>query len=124
MVARTRALTWRHLVYLTDAELEQLDVALVHLLCTEGLPRTESLDIPVILAWIDQMTEAVQRLTEKLLPRLGSLSDEVRHSEAKFRMACLVSVLQRDFGITTDNRLNENPNFSDSRYLFLHGLFE
>src|SRR5207249_451970 len=58
------------------------------------------------------------------LLRRESLPDEVRHSEAVFRMGCLVSVVQRDFGITTDNRLNENSNFSDSRYVFLHGIFE
>ena len=131
MFTPTRNSTWRDLVRLSDPELAQLDIASVHLLCADGLPSgaygqppMTSLGIPRILAWIDTMTEAVRQLTDALYPRRGSLPEEFRRSEAIFRMACLVSVVRRDFGIHGDNRLNQNPNFSDSRYLFLHGIYE
>lgn len=126
MLAQTQPLIWQDLVQLSDAELQQLDVALVHLLCAYGLPRTESLNIPAILGWIDTIAQAVREFTDKALSRRESLAEaeKVRHSEGVFRMACLVSVVQRDFGITTDNRLNKWPDFSDSRYVFLHGLVE
>src|SRR5258708_5680757 len=39
-------------------------------------------------------------------------------------MLCLMTVLQRDLGVRTDSKLNDNPDFSDSRDLFIHGIFQ
>jgi Transglutaminase-like superfamily len=119
-----RVVSWRELVHLSDVELERLDVALVHLLCAEGLPNTESLDIPGILASLDRLAEAVRQYTARVRHRFESFPETFWKSESVFRMACLVTFLQLECGIVTDKRLNKNPDFSDSRFVFLHGIFE
>lgn len=43
--------------------LEALDIALVNMLCAEGLPGAEHLDIPRCLATLDRWTDAVRRYT-------------------------------------------------------------
>ena len=123
--------TWRDLARLSNEELARLDIASVHLLCADGLPSgaygmppMTVLGIPRILDWIDRITQSVHQMTHCLSPHRASMPEEFQRSEALFRMACLVSVVRRDFGIRGDDRLNHNPDFSDSRYLFLHGIFE
>ncbi len=37
-------------------------------------------------------------------------------------MMCLVTVLQRDLGVYSDDKLNDDPNFSNSEDLFIHGI--
>jgi hypothetical protein len=114
----------------SPAELEGCDVALMDLLCAQGLPGAERVSIPELLATLDQWTQRVKSETARHLYRFRSNPAEYDHSEGYFRMLLMAVVLYEDFGIrynpnrtTTDLPDPETDRFfADSRDLFLHGL--
>jgi hypothetical protein len=120
----------RELLTSSPAELEHSDIALVNLLCAQGLPGAEGVSIPELLITLDQWTHRVRSETDRHLYRFRSNPAEYDHSEGYFRMLLMAVVLYEDFGIrynpnriTTGLPTAENDRFfADSRDLFLHGL--
>ncbi len=61
--------------------------------------------------------------TRRLASFFDGEPDRFRHSRGYFRMMVLATVLQRDLGVRTTDKLNDfNAALSDSRDLFLHGV--
>jgi len=118
------------LLALKPHQLEGLDIGLVNLLCAEGLPGAENLDVDESLDCLDQMANRVRSETARNMHQFFSKPDQFQNSEANFRMGMLVTVLQQDF------RIRYNPDlalpaaqqetdvkfFANSHDLFLHGL--
>jgi hypothetical protein len=106
------------------------DVAQLNLLCAEGLPGADTLDVPHCLATRDQWAARVKAETERHLYRYRGNPQEYEHSEAYFRMLMMAVVLAEDFGVHYNPAraadavpVRENDGFfADSRDVFLHGL--
>lgn len=79
--------------------LKQLDLARMNLLCAEGLPGAEPLDITGSLAVIDQMAARVRTETERHTYRFQNNPTEFEDSEGFFRMMMLMVVLAEDFRV-------------------------
>jgi hypothetical protein len=60
--------SFAELVALPEPEMNKVDVALMNLLCAQGLPGAESLDKKQSLALLDQWAEVVRRAEQKYLP--------------------------------------------------------
>ncbi len=122
--------TLADLLALEPARIARCDVALMNLLCAQGLRGAENLNVADCLATLDQWAERVKVETERHLYRFRRTPGEYDHSEAKFRMLVLGTTLQRDFRIGYNpERIQPagdfEPNdafFGDSRDVFLHGL--
>lgn len=122
--------TFASLLALKPHQLEGSDIALLNLLCAEGLRGSGKLDLDKTLDGIDDMATRVRVETERNFHRFRSNPAEYENSEAYFRMAMLVTVLQQDFGVRYNpDRVTPvgviEPNgkfFADSRDVFLHGL--
>lgn len=107
-----------------------VDIALLNLLCAEGLRGSEKLDVDKALDRLDEIATRVRVETERNLHRFDSNRAEYQNSEPNFRMMMLVTVLQQDFGIRYNPaRVTPvgvfEPNdkfFADSRDAFLHGV--
>ena len=109
----------------------RIDTARMNLLCAEGLPGAPELDLQRCLTRLDDWANRVRQETERHQYRFKRNPAEFEHSEAYFRMLCLVTVLHQDLGVGySPNRAKPSegaiePNevfFADSRDIFLHGL--
>ena len=111
-------------------QLEGMDIALMNLLCAEGLRGSEKLDIDMALDRLDEFATRVRVETDRNIHRFDSNRAEYQNSKPYFRMLMLVTVLQQDFGIRYNPaRVTPvgvfEPNdkfFADSRDVFLHGI--
>ena len=112
------------------SQLETCDVALMNLLCAEGLRGAENLDLGAGLATLDQWADRVAFETRRHRYQFQKSPGEFDHSEAKFRMLMLGVVLQTNFGVRYNpDRITAagvfEPSqvfFADSRDVLLHGL--
>jgi tetratricopeptide (TPR) repeat protein len=109
---------------LTD--LARVDIARANLLCAEGLPGSEMIDVSATLARLDDWALLVARETERHLYRLHDprYADHYRRSEAYLRVSFLLQTLQEDCGVRYDPAGIYSPDFSDSRSAFIHGTFD
>ncbi len=112
--------------------LQQVDLARMNLVCAEGLPGSEDLDVNRSLARLDAMAARVRAETERHYYRFQQNPAEFENSEGYFRMLMLAVVLSEDFqvqysldmiGNAADAWLGDGF-FADSREVFLHGLTE
>ncbi|NOS70695.1 MAG: hypothetical protein HOP33_12285 [Verrucomicrobia bacterium] len=102
----------------------------MNLLCAEGLPGAERLDITDSLALIDQMAAQVRSETERHAYRFQQRPTEFENSEGFFRMMMLMVVLAEDFKVHyAPNKMANAANasmgdgfFADSQDVFLTGL--
>ena len=118
------------LIEVSPDKLEKLDIARMNLLCAEGLPGAEQLDITNLLAAVDQMAARVKSETERHLYRFQKNPSEFESSEGFFRMTMLMVVLAEDCRVryapnkmaTAANASMGDGFFANSQDVFLHGL--
>jgi regulator of sirC expression with transglutaminase-like and TPR domain len=98
----------------------------MNLLCAEGLPGAERVDIEACLVTLDRWAEKVRFETERHLYRAHDprWAEHYRHSESCLRAEFLLQVLQEDCGVHYNLTRVRNPDFTDSRDLFIHGLID
>jgi hypothetical protein len=113
-----------------QAQLTNLDIALMNLLCAEGLPGAEGLDVKQSLALLDQWAEVARVAEAKYRPTFYRDPANYDHSLAKFKAVNLVLTLQQDLGcgynmeLVTSGAMADVTStrfFRDSSDLFLHG---
>ena len=114
--------TYTDLLDMSDDELARVDIALVNLLCAEGLPGSEKLDKRAVLGKLDRWAEQVQAETDRHWIKFHRDPGDYENSEAYFRMLVLISVLQLDLGVRYEPKRIRDPDFRDSRELFIHGM--
>jgi tetratricopeptide (TPR) repeat protein len=118
------------LLALKPHQIEELDIGLTNLICAEGLRGSEKLDLDKSLDRLDEMATRVRLETDRNMHRFRATPAEYENSEAYYRMAMLVTVLQQDFGIiynpdrvTPVGVFESNDRFfADSGDVFIHGL--
>jgi hypothetical protein len=114
----------------TAKNLDSVDIARINLLCAQGLPGTESLDINQFLATLDRMARRLRAETERHWYRFQRNPSEFENSVGLFRMLMLTVVLAEDFGIHYDEARKSEPAttsptaafFAHPDDVFLHGL--
>lgn len=94
-MVRSSPSSYYDLLAMHPAELEKVDLAVVNLLCAKGLPGTENLDIPAVLARLDEWAAKVKAETQRHLYRVTDprYADHYAHSEARLRAEFLVQSL-------------------------------
>jgi hypothetical protein len=112
----------RELCNFQDAELAQVDIARMNLLCADGLPGSESLDIDAILTSLADWAKRVRFDTDRHLYKFRRNPGEYENSEAYYRMAMLVTVLQQDLGVRYNLERMRDIDFTNSKDLFIHGM--
>ena len=133
-VERTRSAlsstTYRELLSLESSRLDGLDIALMNLLCAEGLPNTEGLNVQGSLDLLGQWAGKVKSETQRHFYRFQKNPTEYEYSEGYFRMLIMAVVLHEDFQVRYNPERIANLGraamgdgfFADSRDVFLHGL--
>ena len=87
------------LLKLPPSARQQVDIARMNLLCAQGLPGAEGVDLAASLAELDKMAARVRSETERHLYRFQTNPAEFENSEGFFRMVMLAVVLAEDFGV-------------------------
>lgn len=139
-VATDISITPTNLAQLLDLPPEQLgkmDIAVIDLLCAEGLRGSEDLNVKQCLKTLDDLAQHVKAETERNHYRFVENPARFKNSEGYFRMMYLVTVLQQDFGVEynpahTNDFVEGNGKivrnhaedyiYADSKDHFIHGL--
>ncbi|MGI8481200.1 MAG: transglutaminase family protein [Chthoniobacterales bacterium] len=118
------------LLALRPDELEGTDIALMNLLCAEGLPGTEDLKVDGCLATLDQWAQHAKREIDRNYHHFREDPAYYHHSEAFYKMLMLAVVVYEDFGIRYNPKWIAPPSeirggdhfFADSRDILIHGM--
>ncbi len=122
----------QQLLAASSAQIGEYDIALLDLLCAEGLPGAEAMNPQDCIATLDGWAERVRSETERNLHRYRANPREFDSSEAYFRMLMMAVVVYEDFSVRYNPERISSPGavdpndhfFADSRDIFLHGLLQ
>jgi len=121
--------TLTELLALPSEEMVKVDIARMNLLCAEGLPGSENIDVDKMETTLDVWAKEVKKQTERVYPKFLDHPDMWDNSEAFFRASVLVYTLKDVFHVKYDPKYaipdqipDENQFFSDSKDAFLTGL--
>lgn len=118
--------TLEELLELSSAELEEVDIALMNLLCAEGLPGSETINIVSSIKQLDEVARYVASETDRYSSMFFRDSDRFKNMEGLYRMQMMVTVLKQDCGIhynpARSNDEDGKSFFLDSKDLFLTGF--
>ncbi len=116
--------TLDELLALTPEQLAKVDIARANLLCAEGLPGAEKIDIEHALDQLDHWARRVRFETDRHLYRLTSNPELYHNSETFFRVQMLAQVLQEDCGVHYNMDRVRDIDFGRSQDLFIHGMID
>jgi hypothetical protein len=115
---------WQEYAWQSDEQLERVPVELLNAACAAKLPNAEWLDLPLCTRKLDFYATCVRRYTDECLSCFRQQPHEYNHSEAYFRVLCLVTVLQRDFGIRYNPAKIPEDVPLDAADVFIHGVLQ
>jgi len=128
--------TLAELLALPPDQLDKVDVALINLLCAEGLRGSESLDVDYLTRTLNGWAAHVESETKRNYHLFEEHPEKFKNSLAYFRMAMLATVLVQDLRIQYNperekqlenghilrSDKDEKEFFADSKDVFIHGL--
>jgi hypothetical protein len=103
-------------------DLERVDVAEMNLLCAQGLPGAEKLDIRKYLKMLDEWAEKVRFNTQRYYYKFSQHRMDYDDSEGEYRMMMLITVLQQDYGVHYSEERILNADYTNAKDLFIHGM--
>ena len=112
------------LLAMSPAQLADVDIAEMNLLCATGLPGAEKLDVGKAFSRLDEYARRVRNWTDQSMWDFRQNPDKFENSQAKFRVLLLISVLQKDFGVHYNDRGERNCDFTNSKNPFIHGMID
>ena len=114
--------------------LEAADVGAVNLICAIGLPGAEAIDLDRYLTWLADAARRVDLSIRRHTHRFNNTPSLYQNSPGYFRCYHLLQTLQEDLGVRynparvtdADFQMPQciNPDFRDSRDLFIHGIID
>ncbi len=116
-----------------NAKASELELTELNLLCADGLPNSENLDIEQYQKKVEEWASLVGTETFKYLPQFKQNPQNFNNSEAYFKVLTLITVLEQDLKIkynpalmsdTSAKSLNSTAFFKDSRDLFINGVID
>jgi hypothetical protein len=120
-------LTYGELLKLSPDLLDKVNVGLMDLLCSKGLPGSENVNVEGYLNALANWASEVQRAEDSNSYRYDQSPGLYRHSKAYFKAVIMVSELNA-LGLCVDKeRSDDEPNatfFAKSRPIFINGLLD
>lgn len=137
----SRSLPLEKLLEKTPEEIGKMDIAELNLICSDGLPGSEKLDVPAKQALLDAWAQKCQKEIDRNYHRFRDNPGEYLNSEGFFKMVMMILTLQQDMNAHYNPTmigpvaLLENPDqqdvekdladdsyFKDSKDVFITGL--
>ena len=110
------------LFVLNSGQIASIDIALMNLLCAQGLPGSDGMDIEKELAVLDRWAAVIKSETDRNLHNFYENPASYENSLGYFKTLMLITVLQQDFDVQYNLDRIYKPDFTDCRDVFLHGL--
>jgi len=118
------------LLSLSPTELEHCDIARMNLLCAEGLPGAENLNVDESLATLDQWAQHIQAEIDRNFHHYSDDPACFYNSTNFYKMAMMGVVLYEDYSIRYNPKYmappgTEQPDdhfYADSHDILIHGL--
>jgi len=123
--------TLKELLALPPAQLDRCDIGLMNLLCAEGLPGAENLNVDECLKQLNDWAQQVKFETQRHEYRFNEHPEQFRNSLGYYRMMMLGTVLVQDLGIQynpelalpqLDGKIPTLGQTANSKDVFIHGL--
>lgn len=122
--------TFAELIALQPKDLEGTEIALMNLLCADGLPGAENLNVDECLATLDRWARHVKSETDRNHHRFQEDRAYYYNSEAFYKMLMMAVVVYEDFGVRYNPKWIAPPSeirgddhfFADSRDILIHGM--
>jgi hypothetical protein len=123
--------TLKELMALSPADLDKVDIGLMNLLCAEGLPGSENLDVQDCLKKLDGMADYVKLETQRHEYRFREHPEEFKNSRLFFEMDMLGTILVQDLHIQynpaialpmLDGKIPTQAVNANSKDIYIHGL--
>jgi len=115
-------LDWRQLALMPDAELAAIDIARVNLACAAGLPEEPTQEQAAeCVDRLDHYARCAKHYTDRQKPEFGRHPNVYDHSEAIFRIVCMVRILQTQFNVVYHPRRKSVESPVETRDSFIHG---
>jgi hypothetical protein len=92
-------LNWKQLVLESNEQLPVHDLAEVNLACAEGLLGSEHINHDECIDRLNHYARCAAHYTERRMPEFRERPDIYDGSEAIFRIVCMITLLQKQFGI-------------------------
>ena len=113
---------YRPYLSLTDEEIRNADPGEMNLKLAVDLPGAKGIDIPALVHQLNKWANAVRHFTDKVRPQFQRDPLRFNKSIGQFRISCMLTVIQRDFGVRYQQELAEGEwDARDSRTQFIHG---
>ncbi len=116
------------LLSLDREQFDRCDIARTNLLCAEGLPGAEDIDLPRYLDLLDEMAVACDERINRSWRLFKRKPAEFDHSENVFRVLTMQHVLRTQFNVQYDEKVSaivasgKEWNSDDSSEVFIHGI--
>ncbi len=114
-------LRWMEVLHLSDEQLAAFDVAEVNLSCAEGLPGAETIDHAECINRLNHFAQCSSHYTERRIDIFRMQPAAYNHSEALFRIICMMTLLWRQLGIRYNPAKIPVNVPMDTADTFIHG---
>jgi len=120
--ARASGVSLQSVFKLPDEATAEADIARLNLECASDLPGSDNLNVETALDTLDEWVRRIRFDTDRHLYRFRENPAEYENSEPFYRMLMMTTVIQQGLGVRYNPERARNPDFRDSRDLFIHGL--
>jgi regulator of sirC expression with transglutaminase-like and TPR domain len=123
--------TFAELVALKPDELGSVDIGLMNLLCAEGLPGAENLNVNECMTTLDQWAQNITLQLDRNFHHYQENPAYFNNSTNFYKMVMMASILSSQFQVHYNPKLIESPTetqltddefFADSPDILIHGL--
>ena len=114
-------MTLDRLITMPEQELESVDIACMNLLCAEGLPGSDGLDIQQSMVMLDQWAEMIRKDTDSRLASFQANPKKYDNSVNLFKVVNMVLCLKEQIGVDYNQEIMRRTEFPDSKDVFILG---
>ncbi|MGH7977004.1 MAG: transglutaminase family protein [Limisphaerales bacterium] len=130
LATESQPTTLKELIALSPAQLESCDIARMNLICAEGLPGAENLNVDKDLATLDEWAQHIKSETDRNFHHFQEDPANYYNSTNFYKMLMMAVVLYEDYNIRYNPKWIEAPTeiqgndhfAADSRDILIHGL--
>jgi len=109
------------LLIMPSQELAKVDIALMNLVCAEGLRGSEDIDTAECLSTLDMWAEQLRKDTAMRMPAYYQNPGKYDNSVNLFKLVTMILTLKNTIGVDYNMEIMQRDEFPDSKDVFLHG---
>jgi hypothetical protein len=114
--------TLAELLALSSDQISAVDIARANLLCAEGLPGAEDLDVTRYLKVLDLWTKRIKLQSDRHINAFRRNPEKYRNSEAYWRILAITTTLWYEYNLRYNKDRIEKEDWSHSEDNLIHGL--